>query len=142
MYTTFINYNAPAADNQVIKDGLDHFNNAMIGVAGKSLSVFLKDENGKIHGGVGAWMYPGESIYIQAIWVEENLREKHYGTQLMQLVEEEAIKQGCRYSTVDTYSFQAEEFYLKIGYERMGEIKNLWFEHSRIFLRKHLFKVC
>jgi hypothetical protein len=33
---------------------------------------------------------------------------------------------------------QAEGFYLKSGYEPMGEIKKYWREHSRIFLRKAL----
>jgi hypothetical protein len=39
---------------------------------------------------------------------------------------------------VDTWDFQAEEFYLKNGYERIGELKNYWHGHSKIFLRKKL----
>jgi hypothetical protein len=42
---------------------------------------------------------------------------------LLYTAEQEAIKNGCVFSTVDTWDFQAEEFYLKNGYERIGEIK-------------------
>ena len=52
--------------------------------------------------------------------------------------EQEAIKNGCIFSTLDTFDFQAEVFYKKCGYECMGEIKNYFFDHSRIFLRKKL----
>ena len=61
-----------------------------------------------------------------------------YGTKLLKAVENEAYKLGCRYSTLDTYSFQSEEFYLKNGYRRLGEIKNYYLHYSKIFLRKEL----
>lgn len=59
-------------------------------------------------------------------------------TKLLDEVEQEAIKNGCVFSLVDTWDFQAEEFYLKKGYERIGELKNYWLGHSKIFLRKNL----
>lgn len=57
---------------------------------------------------------------------------------LLDAAEKEAIKNGCIFSLVDTWDFQAEEFYLKKGYERVGELKNYWLGHSKIFLRKNL----
>ncbi|MCX6994429.1 MAG: hypothetical protein NTY13_01095, partial [Chlamydiae bacterium] len=52
--------------------------------------------------------------------------------------ETEAIKNGCIFCLVGTWDFQAEEFYLKNGYERISELKNYWLGHSKIFLRKNL----
>lgn len=65
-------------------------------------------------------------------------RKQGYGKKLLDAAEQEAIKNGCIFSTTDTFDFQAEEFYLKNGYERMGEIKKYWYDHSRIFFRKNL----
>ena len=50
----------------------------------------------------------------------------------------EEAKDGCAFSAVDTFDFQAEEFYLKNGYKRVSELKNCWFGHSKFFLRKDL----
>jgi len=72
------------------------------------------------------------------LWIEQNSRSQGYGSELLKVAEQEGIKYGCLYSTLDTFSFQAEEFYLKNGYQRIGEIPNYLFEHSRIFLRKKL----
>ena len=70
--------------------------------------------------------------------MEGNLQKQGYGTQLLEAAEREAIKNGCIFSAVDTFDFQAEEFYLKNGYKRIGELKNCWFGHSKFFLRKNL----
>ncbi|HEY2811375.1 MAG TPA: GNAT family N-acetyltransferase [Rhabdochlamydiaceae bacterium] len=59
-----------------------------------------------------------ESVYIDVLWVEKNLQKQGYGTKLLDAAERKAIKNGCIFSTVDTWDFQSEEFYLKTGYER------------------------
>lgn len=50
--------------------------------------------------------------------MEENVRKQGYGTKLLDAAESEAIKNGCIFSLLDTWDFQAEDFYLKNGYER------------------------
>lgn len=67
-----------------------------------------------------------------------NLQKQGYGKKLLDEAEQEAIKNGCVFSAVDTFDFQAEEFYLKNGYKRVSELKNCWFGHSKFFLRKNL----
>ena len=103
----------------------------------KEFSVFLKDNTGSIFGGIQAH-FDRVSVYIEIFWIDENFRRQGYGKKLLEAAEQEAIKQGCIASIVDTLGFQAEVFYLKNGYERMSEIKNYWDIHSRIFLKKHL----
>lgn len=65
-------------------------------------------------------------------------KNRDIATKLLDAAEQEAIKNGCVFSLVDTWDFQAEEFYLKKGYERIGEMKNYWLGHSKLFLRKKL----
>ena len=137
MYKTIIDHAPSQAANNVIKEGLFAAHKDIIGEPDKHFSVFLKNDLGKIAGGIMAF-FDTESVYIDALWVDETLRNQGYGKKLLKAAEQEGINHGCVFSTTDTWDFQAEGFYLKNGYERMGEIKNYWFNHSRIFLRKNL----
>lgn len=137
MYKVIVDHNPSLSDNEVVKEGLIDSYEAQFGERDKELSIFLKNESGKVYGGIQA-MFDSEAIYIEAVWVEENLRKQGYGKQLLAAAEREATEHGCRFSLVDTWDFQAEEFYLKNGYEKIGELKEYWHGHSKLFLRKKL----
>lgn len=125
-------------DNDALMEGLiTCYEREMSETRDKEFSVFLKNDLGEIFGGIQAH-YDTESVYVEVLWVDEPLRKKGYGKKLLNAAELEAIKNGCVFSILDTWDFQAEGFYLKSGYELMGEIKKYWREHSRIFLRKAL----
>jgi GNAT superfamily N-acetyltransferase len=137
MYKVVVDYTPSEADNAVVREGIIASNENVIGERDKAFSIFLKNDSGQVFGGIQAFR-DTESVYIDVLWIKESLQKQGYGTQLLDAVEREAIKNGCRFSLVDTWDFQAEEFYLKKGYERIGEIKNYWHGHSKIFLRKKL----
>lgn len=136
-YEIVTDYNPSFDDKQVVIDGINTFNDNILNDKVKSFSVFLKDESNHVRGGVFGWLH-SEAVYITTLWLEEDLRTQGFGTKLLLTAEAEAIKYGCQYSILDTYSFQAEDFYLKNGYERMAEIENYLFRHSKIFLKKKL----
>lgn len=137
MYKVVVDYAPTEADNAVVKEGLIAFYENIVGERDKEFSIFLKNDLGKVFGGIQAFL-DSESIYIDAMWVDRNLQKKGYGTKLLKAAEQEAINKGCAFSLVDTWDFQAETFYLKNGYERIGEVKNYWHGHAKIFLRKKL----
>lgn len=60
------------------------------------------------------------------------------GTKLLKHVENLAIEKGATISILDTFDFQAEGFYLKNGYEQIGEINDFPTGHKRIYLFKKL----
>ncbi len=133
-----IDHNPSQFDNDTVMEGLISSNERVMGEPrDKEFSVFLKNDSGNVFGGIQAH-FDKESVYIEALWVDEKLRKQGYGSKLMNAAEQEAIKHGCIFSITDTLDFQAEDFYLKNGYQRMGEIKKYWYEHSRFFLRKVL----
>jgi predicted acetyltransferase/predicted GNAT family acetyltransferase len=137
IYKVAVDYQPTEADNAVVREGIVAFNEHILGERDKTFSIFLKNDLGKIFGGTQAFMGT-ESIYIDVLWVEATLQKQGYGTKLLNAAEQEALKNGCIFSLVDTWDFQAEGFYLKSGYKRIGEIKNYWLGHSKIFLRKNL----
>jgi GNAT superfamily N-acetyltransferase len=103
-----------------------------------NVAYFLKNENGLIRGGVYGNYGDFKWLYIDTLWVADELRGRGYGTKLMKLIETEATQNGARNSYLDTFSFQAPEFYKKIGYTVFGELKEFPQMHSRIFLTKRL----
>jgi ribosomal protein S18 acetylase RimI-like enzyme len=70
--------------------------------------------------------------------VHEDLRGRGYGTQLIEAAEQEASAQGGYQVLLDTHSFQAPEFYQKLGYEVFGVLDGYPRHHRHYDLRKHL----
>ena len=133
-----VDYDPCQDENAVVREGIIAFNEKILGERDKEISIFLKNDSGKVFGGIQAF-FDSEDFYIDTLWVEESLQKQGYGSKLLNAAEIEAIKNGCVFSTLDTWSFQAaENFYLKSGYERIGEVKNFWHGHSKITLRKKL----
>lgn len=55
-------------------------------------------------------------LYIKLLWVDESERGKGLGRALIEKAEAFARENQCRYITVDTFSWQAKDFYEKMGY--------------------------
>lgn len=55
-------------------------------------------------------------LQIQVVWMEDALRGTGYGSRLMALAEQEALRRGCVNAFVETFSFQALPFYERCGY--------------------------
>lgn len=77
-------------------------------------------------------------LYVDVFWIHESYRGGGTGTSLLAAAEQEAARRGCQYAYLDTFSFQAPEFYKKLGYVVFGELPDFPAEHSRIFLKKVL----
>jgi ribosomal protein S18 acetylase RimI-like enzyme len=100
-------------------------------------AFFLRDDDGRIVGGcAGDNMYGG--LFVGQLWVSDHLRGKGYGTQLMQKAETLANESRCSFIAVNTFDWEALDFYKKLGFyvefERKGFDKNSIF----YFLRKDM----
>jgi hypothetical protein len=56
----------------------------------------------------------------------------------LQKVENDAIKLGANIAHLDTFDFQAKDFYIKQGYEIFGILEGCPIGHKRYYLFKHL----
>lgn len=122
---------------KIIRDGIIDFNAPFIGSKPERFSISVKDEHNATIGGAIVYAHP-KSIYVDVLWIEEKYRGKGLGQKLLASVEAEAIKRNIKQSTLDTFSFQAEKFYVKQGYEKIGIINDYIEGHDRIYLRKNL----
>jgi GNAT superfamily N-acetyltransferase len=130
------NLEQPAWD--IIGGGINHFNHQRAGEDhAKSLCVVLKTPSGEIVGGaIGATYW--DWFHLDLMWVKEELRGKGYGTLILLQAEEEARRRGATYVFLDTFDFQAPEFYKRYGYEVFGELPDFPAGHTRYFMKKRL----
>jgi ribosomal protein S18 acetylase RimI-like enzyme len=72
------------------------------------------------------------------LYVPDLLRGQGFGSRLLRQAEEEASRRGCTGAWLDTFSFQAPDFYRRRGYTVFGAIEDYPPGHRRYFLRKSL----
>ena len=128
-------------DIKVIVDGLNAYNLekvAALASVWKPLEFNIKDNNDVVVGGVLAGINYWNGLEIKILWVEENFRKQGFGSQLLMYLENEAKKKGASMAMVDTFDFQAEDFYIKHKYEIIGELKGFPKNHKRIYFSKVL----
>jgi GNAT superfamily N-acetyltransferase len=126
------------ADLEAIRDGLHAFNTLAASDDGhQNLTLFLRDENGALLGGLLGDTYWGW-LHVAILWLDEKARRHGYGSRLLAAAEAEAVRRGCHHAHLDTMSFQALPFYEKRGYKVWGKISDMPIGHSRIFLAKKL----
>jgi len=77
-------------------------------------------------------------LQVSVVWVDERFRRQRLGTRLVDAMEAEARRRGCRSAYLDTFSYQARPFYEKIGYEVFGTLEDYPLGHQRFYMRKRL----
>jgi GNAT superfamily N-acetyltransferase len=123
---------------EVIGKGLREYNAQRAGPElGKAVSFVLYAPDKSIAGGVIGETH-WEWLYINLMWIKEELRGCGYGHQLLEAIEQEGRQRGARHAYLDTFTFQAPEFYKKHGYEVFGVLRDFPPGQERIYLTKKL----
>lgn len=138
MKITTTNVPDPEAD-KVIDAGLDRHAEDYSQIICEGLCIYCRADDGTLIGGLlgdtgGGW------LHIFQFWVDEKYRGYSLGREILAAAEVEAVTRGCHGSTLDTYSFQALDFYLKHGYRQIGVIEGYEGKYSRHFLEKRLIE--
>lgn len=104
---------------------------------GRSLGVFIRDPNGEVVAGLNGWTWAGW-LGIASLWVREDLRGHRHGTALLYSAEQEASARGCTHGILDAFSFQAPDFYQKLGYRVVSVVEGFPAGHKRYTLVRRL----
>jgi N-acetylglutamate synthase-like GNAT family acetyltransferase len=124
------------ADIEYLEDRLYEFNKAATGITdGRSLGVFLRDAAQTIVAAAAGHTWSG-TCELRQVWVAGPLRRQGIGRSL--LAEAEAVRRGCSQLLLTTHSFQAPQFYQKIGFTVVSEVPEYPCGHSQVVLRKPL----
>ncbi|TCM51200.1 GNAT family N-acetyltransferase [Kribbella sp. VKM Ac-2568] len=103
------------------------------------VQVFALATDGALIGGCAArverlWHW----LTIDTMWVDQQVRGRRIGLELLRAVEDEGRQRGCRWAEVTTFDFQAPGFYLRAGYEEYAVKHDYPPGHSNHFFRKNL----
>jgi len=107
----------PHDEAQIVDRGLTVANESAAALHEvRPLSCFARREEGSVIGGaIGrSW---GTCCELQQLWVDEAFRGKGIGGQLVRALEARARERGCTTFYLETFSFQAPQFYRSLGYE-------------------------
>ncbi len=101
------------------------------------LSAALRDSSGGLRGGLlGATLW--DWLQVDVLWVDDSLRRRGLGSQLLRLAEAHARASGCRFARADTFDFEARGFYEHHGYRVYGELSDFPAGHTQFHLCKSL----
>jgi GNAT superfamily N-acetyltransferase len=123
---------------EAIGGGIHHYNIQQAGAdQGQQLCFLLYGPHQEIAGGLIGETHWGW-FYISLLFVKDELRGRGYGHRLLTLAEDEARQRGAKKAYLDTFSFQAPDFYKQHGYQIFGELQDFPPGHQRYYLTKQL----
>jgi GNAT superfamily N-acetyltransferase len=104
----------------------------------RPLAVFAY-EGGRLVGGctgstVDVWRW----LTIDTMWVDEDVRGRGLGKALLAAAERQARDRGCDWSKLNTWDFQAPDFYARRGYVEYGREVDYPPGHTNFLMRKDL----
>ncbi|MDT8975727.1 GNAT family N-acetyltransferase [Paenibacillus sp. chi10] len=95
----------------------------------------MKEADGNMIAEINCFDYAWKCLYVGALCVKEEYRKSGLGSKLLTDLEAVARKYEVQLIHLDTFDFQALDFYLKHGYEVYGVLDKC---HKRYNLNKVL----
>jgi D-serine dehydratase len=99
--------------------------------------LFLRTAEGSLLGGLNGKVYRG-ALFVDQLFVDESLRGQGWGSRLLERAEILARGRGAVFAHLDTFSFQAPDFYEKHGYVIFGVLDDYPDGLKRYFYKKKL----
>jgi GNAT superfamily N-acetyltransferase len=124
-------------DAEAVDDALAEYCKAFIAdTTFTHFGLLVRDDSGEIRAGLDAYVYAGW-LSVHNLWVAADLRRRGIGGGLMAEAESRARMLRCHSVRLDTFSFEAPEFYRKLGYQEYARL-DYPPDHQRIFFKKQL----
>ena len=73
------------------------------------------------------------------MYVRDDLRGQGLGSKILEMAEKESKTRGCKYSFVNTFQFQAPNFYKKHGYKEVFVLREYPYTGERYYYTKELW---
>jgi len=142
MIENFIMTPCTSKDGEFLTDRIKEFNKSFVkplrGEEKLYINRKLMNEQGKMIAGILGSVYLWDCMYIDLLWVEADYRKQGIGTQLLLEIEYEAISKHIRMIHLDTFDYQAKEFYEKNGYIVYGVLDDYPLGHSLYHMKKQI----
>ncbi|MGD2168673.1 MAG: GNAT family N-acetyltransferase [Chlamydiota bacterium] len=101
--------------------------------------AFIANDQENFAGAVVVDLFWG-ALHIKYVYVEDEYRGQGIGTQLMEKAFQYGRENQCPFAFVETMSFQASDFYQKIGFQLEFTRSGYKYNTAFHYLRKNLSK--
>ncbi len=129
-------------ESELIVDKIVEYNLSKVPIIQESSFIWINrvivDTYGDIIAGINSKMYCWNCLYIDVLWVKEEYRKEGLGSKILNEIEKVAKDKGCYLIHLDTFDFQAKDFYLKHGYDIFGILDECPQKHKRYFMKKFI----
>jgi GNAT superfamily N-acetyltransferase len=133
-----IDNNPDPSDIMAIRNGLDEYNLRFSEPGNHlTLTITLRTHDHRLVGGLLGdtfWRW----LHIDILWIQDEYHGQGYGSRILELAEQEAIRHGCLRSCLETHDFQALPFYQRKGYAVFAQLPEFPPGHVKYFLSKDL----
>ncbi|APF22715.1 GNAT family N-acetyltransferase [Clostridium butyricum] len=127
-------------ESELIVDKIVEYNLSKVPIIQESSFIWINrvivDTYGDIIAGINSKMYCWNCVYIDVLWVKEEYRKEGLGSKILNEIEKVAKDKGCYLIHLDTFDFQAKDFYIKHGYDIFGILDECPQRHKRYFMKK------
>lgn len=123
-------------DLDIISVGIRGWNRQALGDYDEDrFALLATDATGEIVGGAYATLKWGW-LHVRSLWVHQDQRGRGVGSRLIAMAEEAASAAGVDKCRLETFDFQALDFYLKNGYQIFAWLEGSPADHTHYFLKK------
>ena len=138
----FVIDDSTSEEGEIVRKGIIEYNLSKVPFTQEpsfiSINKVIKGINGDVLAGIRSELYCWNCLYIDILWVKEGCRHEGYGSALLNEVEKIAKEKGCKLIHLDTFDFQAKDFYNKCGYEVFGVLDDCPLTHKRYYMKKNI----
>lgn len=121
-----------------LEDRIYAFNVESTGIAdGRGLALTLRDAESRVIAAALGHTWGG-TCELKQVWVDEPLRRRGLGRELVLRAIAEAEARGCTQLLLATHSFQAPRFYAKLGFRELFRLNDYPRGHAEIWLLREL----
>ncbi|MFB6366109.1 GNAT family N-acetyltransferase [Paenibacillus elgii] len=121
-----------------VRNQLLAYNLKNVDASFETINFVVKNENQEIIGGLFSRRF-GEGIFVEMLWVDEGSRKSGLGSRLLEEIEQAGRQQDVKLIYLDTFSFQAPDFYKKHCFEVFGTLEDFPVQGcTKYFLKKTL----
>lgn len=125
-------------DSNYIRNKLIEFNSQQVPNGRfEEINLIVKNDTEEIVAGLNSaicWNW----MEIDILWVHEDYRKQGFGKRLLEEAEKISREKNCSFIQLNTFSFQAPEFYKKYGYKIIVVIENAPYDNRHYYLIKEL----
>ena len=125
------------AEGEWIRSQLVSYNNEHAPTVYEPITLKIAGDQQEIIGGLNA-VHLWNWIEVNHLWIDNRYRGQRLGTKLLDEIERMARERNCVYIKLNTFTFQAPQYYPKHGYHQYAVIENVPPGYNHHFFIKDL----